>query len=215
MATVNIDDLKPNSNAYKKSLSEEKVSNSKQKLAPIVSSNSVVSTKKSLGKKFAETFIEEDVKDVKEYVIFDVIIPGIKNTILDCMEMIFFAGSSRRGSSRSRSDDHYSYSARYKYKSSSSSSREKERRREDDDDRDVDYRDIILKDKGAAQDVVDQMRGRIAEYGSASIADLFDLIDITGKYTDNNWGWTKESDIDYRRVSRGYLIDVREAKLLD
>ena len=209
MATVDIEDLKPNSRAYKKSLSEKP--EVKQKLVPIVSSNGVVSTKKSLGRKFAETFIEEDVKDVKEYVIFDVIIPGIKNTILDCMEMIFFAGSRGSSRSRGRSDEHYSYSARYKYKESS----RREKRDEDDDNRNVDYRDIVLRDKDTAQDVVDQMRGRIHEYGSASIADLFDLIDITGKYTDNNWGWTKESDIDYRRVSRGYLIDVKEAKLLD
>lgn len=216
MAEVNFEDLKPNSNKYKSQLASKSQPGQKTKLKSIVSQDAVVSTKKSLGKKFTETFIEEDVADVKEYFFFDVLIPGIKNTILDCMEMIFFGGGgSRRSSSgrrSSRSDDHYSYSARYKYKSAEKKS---SRRDDDEDDRNLDYRDIILLNRDDAIDVVDQMRGRIHEYGSASIADLFDLIGKTGKYTDNNWGWTREADIDYSRVSRGYLIDVADAKLLD
>ena len=95
--------------------------------------------------------------------------------------------------------------------------RKKEREREDeyDDDRTVDYQNIVLKRKDAAQDIVDELRRRINKYDKATVADLLDLIEVTGKYTDNNWGWTDPDDIGIRRVSNGFLIDVAEAELLD
>lgn len=219
MATVNLEDLKPNSHAYKESLKTEKRKEEKEKLKAVVKQANVVSTKKPLSKKFAETFIEDDVKDIKSYVVMDVVIPGIKNTILDILSMLFFGEGYRGGGRRSR-EDHYDYSARYKYRSSrddrrSSKGRERDREERYEGNEKVDYRNIILRNRGDAEDVVDQMRHRIEKYDSASIADLFDLIDVTGKYTDNNWGWDRPDDIQLRRVSSGYLIDVPEAILLD
>lgn len=214
MAKVNLEDLKPNSHAYKESQKKE---DEKKKLTPVVKKGSVVN-KNSFGKKLTETFIEEDVQDVKDYIIFDAIIPGIKNLCLDALEMFFFGGSGGRRRGRRRDDDERtSYSSYYK----SAKYKRSRRRRDDDDDDDyeksdkTDYRDIVVKYSDDAKDVVDQMRGRIHEYGQATVADLFDLVGITGKYTDNNWGWTKEEQIGIRRVSDGYLIDVPEAKLLD
>lgn len=217
MATVNLDDLKPNSHKYKeeKELAERE---EKKKLQPIVKKGGVVTTKKSLGEKFRETFLEEDIRDVKDYIIFDAIIPGIKNLCLDALEMFFFGGrsSGRRSGGRDsgrKETPYHSY-----YKSSSEYKRSNGRhidRDEDDDERSTDYRNIVLRYSDDAKEVVDQMRGRIHEYGQATVADLFDLVEITGKYTDNNWGWTREEDIGIRRVSSGYLIDVTEAKLLD
>lgn len=213
MATVNMEDLKPNSHVYKDGLKKDEKKVNKPKLQSVIKKNDVVSTNKSLGKKFAETFIADDVKDVKNYILLDVIIPGIKNTILDGLSMIFFKEPYRGGSKYDRGE-HYSYSARYKYKGSSSR-RERDRDRDEYVEDKVDYRNIVLKDRNAAMEVVDKLRKRIKDYDSASIADLFDLIDISGKYTDNNWGWTNAEDIGLRRVSNGYLIDVAEADLLD
>lgn len=211
MAKVNMEDLKPNSHTYK--------SEQKKKLAPAIKGGGVVSTRKPLSKKFAETFIEEDIGDIKDYIIFDAIIPGIKNLCLDALEMIFFGGTRgrrRRSGGRVKDDDeYYDYTSHYK-----SAEYKRSRRRDDgsyDHDRKdkVDYRNIVLKYSDDAKDVVDQLRGRIKDYGQATVADLFDLVDITGKYTDNNWGWTNQSDIGIARVSNGYLIDVPEAQLLD
>lgn len=218
MSGVNIDDLKPNSHVYKEGLKQEERKEQKEKIQAVVNKAGVVSTKKPLSKKFAETFIEEDVKDVKSYIVLDVIIPGIKNTILDVLSMMFFKEPYDRRGHRSSRDDRYEYSARYKYKSNNDRLRRDRRDRDDEryeNDDKVDYRNIVLRNRSDAEEVVDQMRKRIRKYDTASIADLFDLIDITGKYTDNNWGWDREEDIGIRRVSQGYLIDVAEAKLLD
>lgn len=212
MATVDPNDLKPNSHAYK----ERNEKKEKPKLMPAIKKDEIVTTKKSLGEQFKETFIEEDIREVKKYVIKDVIVPGIKNTVLDMLSMTFFKEPYYGGRSHSRDDGGYQYSARYKYKSSSSRRQERDDRDDlYDRDRKVDYRNIVLRNRDQAEDVVRQLRRRIEDYDTASIADLFDLVDITGKYTDNNWGWDNPNDIGIRRVSSGYLIDVAEAKLID
>lgn len=205
-----INSLKPNSN---KSKEQER-----EKLTPVVNKSGVVSTKKTFGDKVAEVFIEEDLNEVKSYVLQDVIIPGIKNTILDVMEMLFFGGSrgrARGGNSNNR--EKVSYASYYKSESSSRSqrqNRDQQRSRVISNEK-VDYRHIVLRNRNEAEEVVDKIIRRISEYGSASVADLFDLLDITGSYNDNNWGWTNERDIGIRRVSAGYLIDVAEAQPLD
>lgn len=217
---LEIDSIKPNSHAYReKQRAEENGSTEpeREKLPPVVKKDGVVSTKKSLGQKFVDAFISDDAKDVKSYIMLDVIIPTIKNTILDVIEMIFFGNMNYRDSHSSRlsSRDRVSYSSVYKseYNGRRSSSRREEP--EYQENVKVDYRNIILRERRDAENVVNSMRERIAVYRQASIADLFDLIDVTSNYVDNNWGWTDERDIGIRRVSNGYLIDVREAEYLD
>lgn len=225
MAEIQIDtsSLTPNSKAFKDAQAAapgndiSKEGGEKQKLQPVVTSG-VVTTKKSLGQKFKEAFISDDARSVKSFIFEEVVVPTIKNTIIDVMEMVMFGSSSgrRRGVNRRDDRDRVSYS-NYYYGGSRGSDRDRRRDRDDRyrEDEKVNYRSVVLRERRDAMHVVDDLRDRIHEYGSASIADLFDLIGVTSQYTDNNWGWTDERDIDYRRVANGYLIDVREAEHLD
>lgn len=215
MAEVNIDSLEPNSHKYKaekaRRASEQK---SREKIPPIIKRDSIVSTKKSLGKRFIETFVEEDVDDVKKWFFKEVLGPGIKNMFLDILTTIFFDKDDRRDSRRER--EHYDYRSRYRG-TTSRENRNSRRRRDDSyasDDR-VDFRNIVLRNRSDAEDVIEEMRKRIRDTDSVSVADLLDLIDVPGRYTDNNWGWDDERDIGIRRVSSGFLIDVAEPKYLD
>lgn len=214
MAEIRLEDLPSNSHTSKKM---EKEREKPEKLKPVVSKANVVQTKKSVGQKFIDAFIQDSVEDVKDYVIRDVIVPGVKNTILDCLSMIFFHESyDGRGRSRRYDEDSPSYSSYYK-SGRKTRDRSDRRRREEryEENPNVDYKNIILKRREDAEDVVDELRRRIKKYERASVADLFDLIEVSGKYTDNNWGWINEEDIGIRRVSNGFLIDVAEAQLID
>lgn len=218
MADLDVNSLEPNSHKYKAEKAAGKAPESRKKATPIVGKEGIVSTRKPLGKKMAETFLTDDAKDVKSWLLLDVIIPGVKNTILDMISMMFFGEVDRRSRSRSRRDrDDYrtSYSSYYSGSSSrrSRSSRSREDRY-DSDDR-VDFRNIVLRTRDDAEHVIEELRDRIRKDGSASVADLLDLIDVAGRYTDNNYGWEDERDIGIRRVSSGYLIDVAEPRYLD
>lgn len=191
----------------------------KDALVPVVSDDQVIVPKKSLGSKFADAFISDAAKDVKDYIIMDVIIPGIKDTIINCMEMIFFGNTSgRRGGARRSSVDNTSYRAFYQSDydgyGAPRKRREKRDRREDFSDR-IDYRNIVVRDRGSAEEIVSKLRGRIEKYGEATKADLYELIDVSSTYQDNNWGWTNPRDVGIRRVSSGYLIDVADAEYLE
>lgn len=219
MAEIKIEEsLQPNSRKFKE---EQKKQAERQKLDPVIS-NKVVSTKKTLSQKFSDLFIKDDFQDVKDYVIFDVIIPGIKDTLLDMIEMMFFGNRGGRRSSRryyGQQPEKTSYSAQYK-RASYTSQREERPRREvrsgGYSTGNIDYRSIVVASRVDAEEVVAHMRSRIREYGMVSVAELFDLInEPSNNYNDNNWGWTEENDISWRRYGGGYLIVVREAVYLD
>ena len=151
-----------------------------------VVSGKVTTKKKNEMQKFADVFVSEDVRNVKTYILKDILIPTIKKAIDDIVgegiHMILYGGSGRS-------------------KSNSSSSRTPYRRYYDErNDRDsygrsygrssYDYNNIILDNRGEAEDVLSRMDDLIDVYGVVSVADLYDLVGVTGSYTDNKYGWT-------------------------
>ena len=64
--------------------------------------------------------------------------------------------------------------------------------------------------------LISSLLGVLQEHkAQKALKSLLDLVDVPGRYTDNNWGWDDDRDIGIRRVSSGYLIDVAEPKYLD
>lgn len=221
---IDLANLKGNSFKDREAKREQEAKE-RTKAKPVIKKDGIVSTKKPVSKKIVETFIEDDVKDVKNYFLKDVLIPGLKNGCLELLETMFFGETGRRRGSRYR--DRYEprsgYSSYYRRGDSKDDRRDRDRdrrgRRENDryearNDR-LDYRNIILRNRADANEIVEKMCERIDEFDACSVADFFDMLDLTSTYQDNNWGWTDDRDIRVRRVSSGFLIDVPEAKYLD
>lgn len=221
MADIKIDDLKPNSHKYKSEMAEKDQNEKKsERLKPVVNRDKIVSTKKGILQKFTDQIFDRDAGDIKTWLVKDVLIPTIQDTILDMIQMMFFGEvDSRRYDSRDRRRDRggrRDYGSYYRGESYGGRSSKRSRRddRYDRDDK-IDCRNIILRSRRDAEDVIDEMRKRIHDEGSISVAELFDLIDLPSEYTDNNWGWDREKDIGIKRVSSGFLIDVTEPRYLD
>ena len=145
----------------------------------------------------------EDVQDVKSYILIDVLVPMIKDAALDIIKTLFYgeAGRGKRGSAASK----VSYR-----------SYEKENDRRRDYGSSVtrtgyNYDDIILDSRGEAEDVLSRMDELIVTYGLVSVADLYDLVGIPGKYTDNKYGWTDIRSASVVRAREGYLIKLPKA----
>ena len=75
---MDLETLKPNSNKYKR----EKES---KNLAKVVTGDVKVK-KKSKGRRILDLFIEEDGVNVREYLIFELLIPAIKDTLVDIIQ---------------------------------------------------------------------------------------------------------------------------------
>jgi hypothetical protein len=172
--------------------------------------------KPSIGKQFAESFVNEDVENVKSYVIFDVIVPTIKDTILDMISMAFYSDTyTSRGRRRSRSGGYYSSNERTNYNSYYRSDRDREDRRSTRRRRSSDAPEIIVDTRDDARDILDEMNNLIDEYDSCSVADLNDMVGMTSEHTDEKWGWTNLNRASIKRDRDGYLLDLPRPEPLD
>lgn len=183
--------------------------NQKERLKPVVSRNSVVNTKPNLSRRLQDAFFGPN-----QNIWNDVIVPGAMNLFLDSMEMLFFHQVTRRNGYYSPPPPQTSYNYGgygYGYNYNQQYNYPQPPQPQPQQNTQIDYRNIILHTRQDAEAVARQMKDRCIQFGSVSIADLFDLINVAGEFTDNNWGWSDPNCIGIRRVSQGFLIVVPNA----
>lgn len=191
-------DYKPNSH---KSKTEEK------KVEKVVKGK-VKTRKKSEVQKMTDMFIGGDKNSVKNTIITEVIVPSVKKIISDVVtdgiSLLLYGETG--GGKRTNSGSRPSYTGYYNSGARTHASNVT---------RTVagySYDEIILSSRGEAEEVLSQLDELIDTYGTASVADLYDLVGITGKYTDNNYGWTNLKNADAIRTRDGeYLLKMPKA----
>jgi len=165
-----------------------------------------------LSKKLRDSFIPDDIQDVKSYLIFDTIIPHVKETVLDLINMAFY-GESYGGRRNSRRG-YYSTNERTSYASYYKSDRDREKR--DRSRKSNDIPEIIVESRADGMDVIEEMNNLIDEYDSVSVGDLNQIVGVTGNYQDEKFGWYDISSAKVKRVGPDeYLIDLPRPKPLD
>lgn len=162
---------------------------------------STVKTKKKSGfQKFTNVFIPEDVENVKSYIIDDIVVPTVKDLLLDVFRA--FLGIDKRSSGKASK---ISYGKYY-------NDGERMRERSNSVRRSgYEYDDIIIPNRGEAEEVLSRMDELVDTYGLVSVADFYDLVGITGNYTDNKYGWTNIRNANVIRVADGYMIKLPRA----
>lgn len=193
------------------SSNESKKPDEKKKLEPVVK-GPVKTRKKSEIRKFADVFVSEDINNVKSYILMDVLIPAFKKAVSDVVtngiDMILYGSA---GKSRSSTNAHYVSYNDYS--------------RRDDRGRPAgnlvraqtaySYDDIAFNTRGEAEDVLTQMEATIDKYGFVTIADMYDLANLTSNYTDNKYGWMNVRNAEVVRARDGYVIKLPRAVPID
>lgn len=194
---MNIEDYPSNSIRTK----EEKTIEEKKKIEKVVVGQ--VKTKKKNGfGKFMSGLIADEAPDIKTYLFKDVVVPTIKKTITDVVDMILYGGKSgRRGGSAVPRVSYRSY-----WDDPRDSRREPTRVVQG-----YSYDDIILESRGDAEEVLSQLIDIIDMYKIASVADLYDLVGISGNFTDNKYGWTNLANAYVDRCRDGYILKLPRA----
>ncbi|MDR2395817.1 MAG: hypothetical protein LBD57_04390 [Endomicrobium sp.] len=206
---------------------EAEGSGAKTKVEKVVC-GTVTTKKPSFKKRFANFFLGSDGKTVAEYVVQDIFVPAIKNTIVeviytvsngigDGFEMLFFGDRKAGRRSNMRRDGQKSYvSYNAQYSPGYDSIRNRRLRAESIVNRTrQNFDDIVLETRGEAEEVLSHLVDLIVDYGTASVADLYALAGINGEYTDNKYGWADLRGAAVVRVSNGYLLDLPRPILLD
>lgn len=188
--------LKPNSHRYK---AEQKEIEERKRPEKVINGQAKTRKKNPL----VGTVISEEATNVKSYVLMEVLIPAFKklvsDVVTDGIDMILY-GESGRSRKKSGNAHKVSYSSYY-------DDRDRGARRSSESRRDrYSYDDIVLETKGEAVEVLARMDEIMDEYKMVRVADLYDLVGITGEYTDNDYGWTNIRSAEVQRVRDGWII---------
>lgn len=159
--------------------------------------------KKSEARKLANIFISEDAGNVGSYIFTEILVPAIKKAISDVftngIDMLLY------GESRSKKKNQTSVSYKNYYERDNRDERYSERKRP------YNYDEIVIDNRGEAEEVLARMDELIDVYGTVSVADFYELVGASGSYTDNKYGWTNIRDARVVRTRDGYIVKLPRA----
>jgi len=181
-----------------------------------------VTRKKPLGRKIKESFMGDDAQSVGSYILFDVVIPSAKSLILDMftqgLERSLYGdshGRSKLNRDRLSSGNRTSYQKMYNGSPDTRGSRDERRELSTRERSEHNFDDVILANRGEAEEVLEKLQDLINDYDQAAVADMYMLIGITPSYTDNKWGWTDIRGSRVDAVRGGYLLVLPRTTQLD
>ena len=194
MALVDLPEEEYPSNSNEGTTSKKEVSK--------VTTGEVKAKKKGFIFRLKSILFADDVENVKEYAITDVIIPGLKNLIVDSVAMLVQGSTyNRRGRDR---DDRISYATKYRYGDRDRDDKKDRRRRDEKDE--AEYDDIYFRRIADAEAVLDRMYDLLKEYDYVSLKDFYDLSGYKSNVFDDNWGWDDLKGVDIKRSRDGYYL---------
>lgn len=199
-------DYQSNSHRSKEMQASEK--ETERKVKKVVTGKA--KTKKNEVRKITDVFISEDASNVKSYIFMDVLVPAIKKAVCDIVtdgiSMILYGESGGRKSKSS--SNKISYRSYYDDRRGDTRDSGRTRTR-------FDYDDIVFESRGETELVREQMVEMIDRYGFVTVADMYDMADLTAPYTANKYGWTNIRSAEAVRVRDGYILKLPKAMPID
>lgn len=186
------------------------VSKQQSERAPIQPVTSDVKVKKE--NSLARKFFAQDAKSTARGVNDDIVIPGLKNLIVNILKKsvdYLFLGRSAPNDGYTRYGSVYPTNSRsVTYGSSSPSFGMVAPVQAQQRSSIYAVNDILFNERGDAEEVLTRMNETIARYGMVSVLDFYDLINKSSMSTptDNKYGWKDLSGARVDRSLEGYRI---------
>lgn len=169
-----------------------------------------VSVKKKNGfGKFLNNFFgdEEEIGDIKNHIVGDLVVPTIKDILLDSLAALLGVGGRRYSSSRRSSVDRVSYGKYYDDTRSRPAPARTAAMFNTDD--------VSFAEKGDAEFVLDRLFELLERYGVVRVTDFYDLAGVSVDYTAGKYGWNSLRNAKVMRTRDGYIIDLPRAMPID
>lgn len=204
-----MEDYKPNSNLSKRKEMQPPAIEKKDdhEVKKVELSGQVKVKKQSKFKKFKNEMIAEDAKNVKSYILQDVLFPSLKNlvydTVVNAISMALGVGNRAGGAYRRPVNG---YSSRVSYGNYFRASDEPPRRQVARAAGGFDLDEIIFDNRGDAEVVLDQMYQALEKYKIVTVATLYDLVGMTCPYTADRYGWTDLYGSEVVRINGGEYV---------
>lgn len=225
-ADIDKTDYAGNSNKKKKAAPREFVAEAVEgvpqepkKVAPVVEGR-VIRKKTSWWKKFGNAVTADETRGVGMYVLEEILIPAFKSMVYEAIT----GGTERAifGEVRGRALGSSAFRGGGTNYSKISTGRVN-RGLEEPRNRTISSRsrkahnfdEIILESRVEAQEVLERLSDLVEQYGTATVADLFDLVDLDTNFVDAKWGWDNLSTARSVKVRGGYFLDLPRPEPLD
>jgi hypothetical protein len=174
---------------------------------------------RGLGKKFKETFVGGSAKMAIEYMITDVVVPAIQDTLIDAFQggierLIKGEGSRRRSGTPSGYGNvgHVAYNRMSSAPTRATTSRmlsRQSRTRQDFDE-------LVIPSRQEAEEVLERMYDILSRYEVVTVHDLYELTGVAGTHIDKKWGWEDLRGARADRLRNGsYLLNLPDPEPLD
>lgn len=176
-----------------------------------VISGTAVARKPAWYRRVGKSFIAEDADTLGDFVVFDILIPAVKNAVFDIVKggaerALFGSSSAGRMSSRigERRGSQVSIRERYAAMDRPESRRDHAPQRAGA----LEYREIELLSRQEALDVLDNMHKRLERYPTVTVKDLYDFVGIPSDYTAHGYGWSNLDNANIRQLGRKWVLDL-------
>ena len=171
---------------------------------------------RGLGRRFKETFVGGSARGAIDYMILEVVIPAVQDTMIDAFQggverLIRGESRPRRGGTSSYSGGHVDYRGMSMNRPPPSRTISRQSRTRHD------FGEIVIQNRQEAEEVIDRMFDILSRYGTVTVADLYELTGIQSGHTDTKWGWTALRGARADRLPRngGFLLNLPEPESLE
>lgn len=188
-----------------------------------VATGGVTRKKRSMRKQFSDSFVAGDMKSAMRYAIFDIAFPAARDMVVEmgssALEKLIFGESRRRGpmyhpqsgptgviNYARQSASNYAGS-RFTTGPQRAISREARAAHNFDE--------LVLDERIEAEQVIDRLFDLVSRYGTATVADLYELVGLVSTHVDHKWGWTDLAGAGVSRIRSGYLLDLPDPQPLE
>lgn len=177
--------------------------------------NGKASASKSLFGRIAETFTLNNLKDARNYIIKDVIVPSILDMLYDgitrgAAKLIYKDNNPR---DRKRKGFDYSGITGITRLSDGEALKARDRKRDTSVSGIYDYNEIELRTRADAELLLDSMCDYLEFHEVITVADMYSMANYNGgDYTDNYWGWSSLAGAHIERSLDGWVLKLPEVK---
>lgn len=186
-----------------------------EKREPIVTGR--VKEKKNPMRRAEEALVSEDAGSVKDYLVWDVLIPALKDTIVDMIKKgadAIFYGDRRTHSNNIERRNGTTY-VRYDKPSYDTRDRRYAQPSRPHYSSRFNFGDIVFESKNDAEAILDELVESTVRYGMVAVSDFYELAGLDYTYTDYRYGWADLQRARVEKVRDGYVLYLPRPILLD
>ena len=169
--------------------------------------------------------LEKGMVEVKSFMIDDIVMPRVKDMVMDIISGIFDMAQdailsaifheptkARWNSDRERGHKHHvPYNSMYDTRNKSMRKRGIDY---DEEEEIEDYRDVIIPDLRTRNDIEEEIYDTFEDQGVISVGDVNFIMGITvGSYTDEDYGWRNLNGMRFKQLRGGrYKLEMSKPR---